>query len=114
MSKYKDFIVGEYDLLLPEFITTEKECWNNINKAQNALNEIKKYQINCVKKLAQLRKEKVIVKHWQYNDVIVYDYHVAKDVNDISIDNVICDDIIDWGDGSDLNECEVLEDYSHE
>lgn len=115
MSDKKDWMIEDFtDLLMPEFITTEEECWLNINKAQTTLNELKKYQINCVKKLAQIRKEKVISKEWSYNDVTVYDYHVAKDINSLSVDTLICDDIIELGDGYDTNNVEILEDYSHE
>lgn len=115
MNKNKDWMIEDHvDLLMPEFITTEEECWNNINKAQTTLNDLKEYQIRCVKKLAQLRKEKVIVKEWNYGDVIAYDYHVAKDVNNIGVDTLICDDIIDYGDGYDTGNYDIEEDYTHE
>ena len=114
-SKNKDWMIKDFtDLLMPEFITTEEECWNNINKAQITLNELKKYQIKCVDKLAQIRKEKVIIREWSYDNVITYDYYVAKDINNLNVDNLICDDLIDYGDGYSTANIEVLKDYSHE
>lgn len=114
-SKNKDWMIEDFvDLLMPEYITTEEECWNNINKAQKTLNELKEYQIRCVKKLAQLKKEKVIVKQWNYGDVLAYDYHVAKDINNISVDTLICDDIVEYGDGYDTGDYDIEEDYTNE
>lgn len=114
MSNNKDWMIEDFtDLLMPEFITTEKECWNNINKAQKTLNELKQYQIKCVKKLAQIRKEKVIIKEWIYDNVIAHDYYVAKDIYNLNVDTLICDDLIDFGDGHDTATVEILEDYSN-
>lgn len=114
MNKNKDWMIEDHvDLLMPEFITTEEECWNNINKAQTTLNELKKYQLKLVDKLAQIRHEKVIRQSWEYDYVLAYDYHVAKDINSCSVDTVVCDDLVEFDCGNYVR-TEILEDYSHE
>lgn len=113
-SKNKDIIIGDFvDLIHPDFITTEKECWNNINKVQTTLNELKKYQLMLVDKLAQIRHEKVIRQSWEYDYVLAYDYHVAKDVNSCSVDTVVCDDLVEFDCGNFVR-TEILEDYTND
>lgn len=114
MSNNKDWMIEDHvDLLMPEFITTEEECWNNINKAQTALNELKKYQLKLVDKLAQIRHEKVIRQSWEYDYVLAYDYHVAKDINSCSVNTIICDDLAEFDYGNYVR-TEILEDYSND
>ena len=114
MSDNKDFIIDDYDLIKPEFITTKEECYRLISQAYDATQALEQYRIALVHKLAELTKQKVFRLKTEYYNVKLYDYFVGKSKKALE-DEVagICDEFIDYGDGY-PGSMELVKDYSHE
>lgn len=113
-KKYADWVIEDFtDLLMPEFITTSQECYNNIQKAYETKRRLDFYIYDCCKKLAKLEKKKLVKQEFWHDGVIIYNYHVVPSLDDISAENIVGDEIVDFGDGY-YNDQEILEDYTHE
>lgn len=110
----KDFIVGEYDFIKPEFITTKEECYRSIIQAYKATNDLEQYRIALVHKIAEITKQKVFRLKIEYDNTQCYDYFVAENKEELE-DKVsgICDEIICFDEGY-PGSVELVKDYSHE
>lgn len=114
MTDNKDFIVGDYDLIKPEFVTTKEECYRLISLAYDATQALEQYRIALVHKIAELTKQKVFRLKTEYNNTQCYDYFVAKNKEELE-DKVsgICDEVICFDEGY-PGSMELVKDYSHE
>lgn len=114
MNNNKDFIVGDYDFIKPEFVTTKEECYRLISQAYSATQDLEQYRIALVHKIAEIIKQKVFRLKTEYDNTQCYDYFVAKDKKDVE-DEVsgICDEIICFDEGY-PGSMELIKDYSHE
>lgn len=115
MSKeYKDWMIEDFtDLLMPEFITTSKECHRNLQKAYETKRRLDDYIYNCCKRLAQIEHKQLVKKISRPYDVVIEEYHVVYIDEPLIEDTCFGDRIIDEGyseyDGTD----EVIEDYTN-
>ncbi len=113
-SKNKDFVVGDYDFIKPEFITTKEECYRLISQAYSATQDLEKYRIALVHKIAQLTKQKVFRLKTEYDRTEYYDYFVAKDKDDVVVEAYsVCDEVIGFDEGY-PGTIELVKDYSNE
>lgn len=115
MSEYKDWMIEDFtDLLMPEFITTSKECHRNLQKAYETKRRLDDYIYNCCKKLAQIEKKQLVKQISRPYDVVVAEYHVININEQLTEDNCFGDCIIDQGYAQyDYNDGEILEDYTN-
>ena len=113
MSDNKDFIVDDYDFIKPEFVTTKEECYRLISQAYDATQELEKYRIALVHKIAELTKQKVFRLKTEYDFAEYYDYYIAKDKDSIEDPSGICDELISIDEGY-PGSMELVKDYSHE
>lgn len=60
MSDNKDFIVGDYDLIKPEFITTIEECHRLISLSYSATKTLEEYRNILVHRIAELRTKELV------------------------------------------------------
>lgn len=114
-TKNKDWLIEDFtDLLMPEFITTEKECHNNLQKAYETKRLLDDYIYKCCKRLAQIGKKQLVAKYNRPYHVLVEEYHVVNKNNIICEDTCFGDRVIDHGDTEYDDDEHILEDYSHE
>lgn len=114
MNDNKDFIIGDYDFIKPEFVTTKEECYRLISQAYSATQELEQYRIALVHKIAKLTKQKVFRLKTEYDNTQCYDYFVAKNKKDLEDEvNGICDEVICFDEGY-PGSMELVKDYSHE
>lgn len=114
-TKNKDFMIDDtVDLLIPEFIMTTEECHKNLQKAYEAKRDLENYIYKCCKRLAKLEKKQLIMRINRPYDVVVEEYYIAKNENDICEDNCYGDYVIDNGYAEYDRKTTILEDYSHE
>lgn len=112
-SKNKDFVVGDYDFIKPEFVTTKEECYRLISLAYSAASDLEQYRIALVHRIAQLTKQKVFRQKTEYDFTECYDYFVAKDKDSIEDTSGISDEIISIDEGY-PGTIELIKDYSNE
>lgn len=113
-AKNKDFIVGDFDFIKPEFVTTKEECYRLISQAYEASRALEEYRIALIHKIAELTKQKVFKLKTDYDNAQFYDYFVGKNKYKVA-DEVsgLCDELISLGDGYTSN-LELVKDYSDE
>lgn len=113
-TKNKDFIVGDYAFIKPEFITTKEECYRLISQAYSATQDLEKYRIALVHRIAELTKQKVFRLKTEYDNTQYNDYFVAENENEIANEaSGICDEIVCIDEGY-PGSIELVKDYSHE
>lgn len=114
MSNNKDFIIGDYDFIKPEFVTTKEECYRLISQAYSATQDLEQYRIALVHKIAELTKQKVFRLKTEYDNTQCYDYFVAENKDDV-VNEVsgICDEVICFDEGY-PGSLELVKDYSNE
>lgn len=114
ISKNKDFIVGDYDFIKPEFVTTKEECYRLISQAYSATQDLEKYRIALVHKIAELTKQKVFRLKTEYDFTECYDYFVAENKDAVEEETSgICDEIVYFDEGY-PGTIELIKDYSNE
>lgn len=114
MSDNKDFIIGDFDFIKPEFITTPTLCYEQITQAYEASRALEEYRIALVHKIAKLTKQKVFKQKTEYDNTQCYDYFVAENKNDVANEvSGICDEVICFDEGYPGN-LELVKDYSNE
>lgn len=114
MSNNKDFVVGDYDFIKPEFITTKEECYRLISQAYSATQDLEKYRIALVHKIAELTKQKVFRLKTEYDNTQYYDYFIANNKDEVANEaSGVCDELICVDEGY-PGSVELVKDYSHE
>lgn len=113
--EYNDWLIEDFtDLLMPEYITTSKEVHNNIQKAYETKRRLDDYIYKCCKKLAQIEKKQLFMKRNRPYDVVIEEYYVVNNENEICEDNCFGDCMIDQGYADYGEPEELLEDYTNE
>ena len=114
MNNNKDFIIGDYDFIKPEFVTTKEECYRLISQAYSATQDLEQYRIALVHKIAEITKQKVFRLKTEYDNTQCYDYFVAENKDDVANEvSGVCDEIICFDEGY-PGSIELVKDYSHE
>lgn len=97
-----------YELINPELLTTEQNCYEMISKVRLNKVILNNYIKNVIKRLAKLNNKKIFTQNSKY-EVTYRDYYMADNKNEIeSCADSLYDEIVDYHDGYYFEDFEEL------